>query len=270
MARSGPRARSLADKNRLAFASVLFILSLTACGPQRVALPTGAGTPAPDYAEVYAGARATCDSVRSLQAELALSGRAARQRMRGRVLVGVVSDALRLEGVAPFGSPVFILVADGPRGTLLLLRDRRVLRDAPPDDILEALVGVRLGAADLRALLSGCVKAAAEPTGGRAHGSDWLVVDLASGGTVYLQRRNAEWRIVAGRYGGMEVDYPAFLGDRPSQVVLRGADLNLALGLTQVEVNGPLPREELISVKVTSDLLPLTLDELRKAGPLGP
>jgi hypothetical protein len=64
--------------------------------------------------------------------------------MRGRVLAGVVPGALRLEGVAPFGGPVFILVADGVHGTLLLPRDR-VLQDAAAEDILDALVGIRLG-----------------------------------------------------------------------------------------------------------------------------
>jgi hypothetical protein len=77
---------------------------------------------------------------------------------------------LRLEGVAPFGTPVFILVADGSRGTLLLSRDRRVVRDADVADILDALIGLRLGPDDLRAVLSGCVKAAAEPASARAYG----------------------------------------------------------------------------------------------------
>ena len=99
------------------------------------------------------------------------------------------------------------------------------LQDAAPEEILNALVGIRLGPDDLRAMLGGCVRAAAEPTGARAYGADWLAVDLAAGGTVYLRRIGNAWRIVAGRYGGLEIDYPAFQGDRPSQVVLRGTDL---------------------------------------------
>ena len=83
----------------------------------------------------------------------------------------------RLEAVAPFGSPLFILVADGQRGTLLLLRDRRVLADAPPDDILNALLGVRLAPDDLRAMLSGCVKASADAASARAYGDDWIAIE---------------------------------------------------------------------------------------------
>jgi hypothetical protein len=164
---------------------------------------------------------------------------------------------------------MFILVADGERGTLLLLRDRRILQDAAPEEILNALVGIRLGPDDLRALLSGCVKAAAEAAGATAYGPDWLAVDLASGGTAYLRRQSGAWRIVAGRYGGLEIDYTAFEGDRPSQIVLRGTDLNLTLALNQVEVNGDLPREPLVAVNIPAGLTPLTLDELRRTGGLG-
>ncbi len=232
-------------------------------------LPGGTGTPAPDFARAYAQARAACDSVKVLQAELGLSGRAAGQRMRGRVLAGVVPGALRLEGVAPFGAPVFILVADGSRGTLLLSRERRVVLDAAPEEILNALVGIRLGADDLRAMLSGCVRADAEPVGAASFGSDWLAVDLAAGGTVYVQRSGDTWRIMAGRYGGLEIDYAEFQGDRPSRVVLRGADLSLTLAVDQVEVNGDLPRDQLVALKIPDDVAPLSLEQLRKAGPLG-
>ena len=213
--------------------------------------------------------RSACDGVRTLQAELGLSGRAAGQRMRGRVLAGIVPDALRLEGVAPFGAPVFILVADGTRGTLLLARDRRVVRNAAPDEILNALVGIRLSPDDLRAALAGCVRAASEAKGARAFGADWLAVDLAAGGAVYLRRVDDRWRIVAGRYGDLEVDYTAFAGNRPSRVVLRGKDLDLALALNQVEVNGDLPRDKLVALTVPDGVTPLSIEELRKAGPLG-
>jgi len=260
----------LAGKSKLAF-SILFLLtiSLTACGPRRIGLPSGPGAPAADFAPAYAAARAACESVRTFQAELGLSGRAAGQRVRGRVLGGFVPGALRLEGVAPFGSPVFILVADGQRGTLLLSRERRVVRDAPPEEILNALIGLRLGADDLRALLAGCVKAAAEPASARAYGSEWIAVDLSSGGTIYLNRADNGWRIVAGRYGGLEIDYTAFGGDRPSQITLRGNELNLGLAVSQAEVNGELPRDRLVALKIPDGVSPLSLEELRESGTLG-
>ena len=189
--------------------------------------------------------------------------------MRGRVLAGLAPGALRLEGVAPFGAPVFILVADGARGTLLLSRERRVVLDTAPEEILNALVGIRLGPDDLRAMLGGCVTASAESTGARAYGADWLAVDLADGGIVYLRRIANAWRIVAGRYRGLEIDYAAFESGHPSQIVLRGTDLSLVLGLEQVEINGDLPRDQLVALTIPEGVAPLSVEQLREAGPLG-
>ena len=210
-----------------------------------------------------------CRDVQSLQAELALSGNAGPQKLRGRVLAGFAPGAMRLEAVAPFGSPAFILAADGERGTLLLPRDRRILQNAAPEDILNALIGVRLGPDDLRAVLSGCVKANARPTSGREYGPDWLSVDLESGGTLYLQRQAGRWRLVAGRYGGLEIEYPQFAGEQPSQIIIRAGNANLTVGLSQLEVNGDLPRDELVAIKIPTGLQPITLEQLRNAGPLG-
>ncbi len=217
----------------------------------------------------FDSAQTGCRDVRSLQVELALSGNAGPQKLRGRVLAGFAPGGMRLEAVAPFGSPAFILTADGSRGTLLLPRDRRILQNTAPEDILNALIGVRLGPDDLRAVLSGCVKANARPTSGREYGSDWLSVDLESSGTLYLQRQAGRWRFVAGRYGGLEIEYPRFAGEQPSQIIILAANANLTVGLSQLEVNGDLPRDELVAIKIPTGLQPITLEQLREAGPLG-
>ena len=210
--------------------------------------------------------------------------------MRGRALAGFAPGALRLEALAPFGSPAFILVADGSRGTLLLPRDRRILQGAAPEDILNALIGVPLGPDDLRAVLTGGMKANAVPVSGREFGPDWMSVDLDADGTVYLHRvqgQPAGWRVVAGRYGGLEIEYPEFAGEQPARIVIRSepvpavaatgagsaapvvANVALTIGLSQVEVNGDLPRDQLVAVKIPPGLQPITLAQLRDAGPLG-
>jgi hypothetical protein len=43
----------------------------------------------------------------------------------------------------------------------------------------------------------------------------------------------------------------------------------LTIGLSQVEVNGDLPRDQLVAVKIPPGLQPITLAQLRDAGPLG-
>lgn len=261
----------------LALTILLITIAGTACGPRRFALPAGLGTPMADYADAFASALIRCHDVRTLQAELGLSGNVGRQRLRGRVLAGLIPGALRLEGVAPIGGPIFILVADGSRGTLLLLRDRRVLQDAPPADILNALVGIALAADDLRAVLSGCVKATADASGARQYGPDWMMVDLASGGAIYLHRQDGAWRFVAGRYSGLEIEYVRFerASNLPSQILIRSSSaaadpvVNLAVEVSQAELNGDLPRDQLVAIKMPLGLSPISLQELRDAGPLG-
>jgi hypothetical protein len=266
--------------------SALLLIAATmsgaACGPRHITLPRGPGSPVADYAAIFASATARCRDVRSLEVELALSGHAGRQKLRGRVLAGFIPGAFRLEAVSPFGSPAFILVADGSRGTLLLSRDRRVLDGAPPADILEALVGVALAPDDLRALLSGCVTPSAEPTGARAYGADWMAVALnnpsgpGGGGTVYLRRETTGgWRIAAGSFSGLDVEYGSLAAGVPAQVQIRSAataargDVSLTVGVNQVEVNGNRSRQELVALTIPTGMSPISLEELRESGPLG-
>jgi hypothetical protein len=252
---------------------VLTVLAANACAPgaRRMALPAGAGTPTTEFAAPFAEAAARCREIVSLQAELGLSGHAGRQRLRGRVLAGFATGAMRLEGVAPFGSPAFIFVADTSQGTLLLPRDHRVLQGATPSDMLNALIGVPLGPDDLRAVLSGCIVAAGEPKTGHQYGPDWLSIDVAPSSVLYLQRQASGWRIVAGRYAGLDMEYPKLGPAHPEQIVIRSAaaDVELTIGLNQVEVNGDLPQDALVDVKIPPGTQPITIDELRRAGPLG-
>ena len=120
-------------------------------------LPSGPGAPAPDITDILAQATRTCRGIRTFTAEIAVSGSVGASRTRGRLAAGLAAPAsARLEAVAPFGEPLFIFAATGNDATLLLPRDRRVLEHGPPDEVLEAIAGVPLGAADLRATLTGC------------------------------------------------------------------------------------------------------------------
>src|SRR5512142_2931748 len=154
--------------------TALLLGAVAACAGRTVALPTGEGTPFPDYSLVWQDATRGCRQVRSMSAELSISGRAGRQRVRGRVLAGVTApDRIRLEAAAPFGPPLFILTADGTTTTLLLPRDNRVLRGESPAAILDALVGLDLGPSDLLAVLSGCLTPDVRATGGRLFPPNW-------------------------------------------------------------------------------------------------
>jgi hypothetical protein len=253
---------------------VLSALLAPACAPRPLALPAGPGSPSPDYASIFSQATSGCRDARTLTAELALSGRAGGQKLRGRVLAGMAPGALRLEGVAPFGAPAFIFVARDGDGRLLLPRERRVLASAPPADILRALTGVALTPDDLRLLLAGCVRAAPVPAGGRAYGTGWIAVDLAGGGTAYLRRQRDGWRVVAGTRAPLTIEYGGFAGLVPEQVRVRSAagagsiEADLSVTLRQVEVNGAIGPQA-FTIAVPQNAVPLTLEELAGRGPLG-
>jgi hypothetical protein len=206
-----------------------------------------------------------------------LSGRAGTTKLRGRVDAGFASPArARLEGIAPFGKPVFILVADGDRGTLVLPRDERVLKDAPPQQIVEALAGVPLDAASLRTIVAGCGFPDASPSADRARrfANGWVSAPAADG-AVYLHSAGGRWSITAATRGPLTVMYADESGGRPATVRLRSEDqgrvtADLTLRLTDVDVNTTLnPRTFDITPDLPARPVPLTLDELRRAGPLG-
>jgi len=242
---------------------------LNACAARLPKLPEGAGVPLPDVDAVWASAARSCGNIKSLSAEVAVSGRTGGRRLRARILAGAAApSSIRLEAVAPFGPPAFILVATPNRSQLYLPRDRRLLTGSPTADIVEALTGVRVGADDLRALLGGCPVADAQPAGARTFGARWRAVDLQNGTTAYFAQQDGVWRLAAGARGPLSMYFDRFAGDRPQRIQLHTPTAALSLTLSQVEVNVPLA-DEVFRITVPADADPLTLQELRDAGPLG-
>jgi len=251
-----------------------FVVFVSGCAARRLALPSDSGAPFPDFAATHRLVTMACAGVRTMTAELALSGRAGGRMVRGRAIAGFeLPGSMRLEGVAPFGPPAFILAARGGMATLLVPRDNRVLRRAPPEEILGALTGVSLAPADLLAVLTGCVVAMPEATGGRLHQNGWASVDLAGAATLFLEREDEGWQPRAARRPGWQVEYPSWRGSFPETVRLRSLDpridVDLSARVAQLETNVPLDAAA-FTVSVPAGALDLTLAELREAGPLRP
>jgi hypothetical protein len=253
---------------------VLLAAALPACAPRRLQLPSGDGEPFPAYADAFREATAGCRDVRTISAELGISGRAGGQKLRGRATAGIAAPAsIRLEGTAPFGPPVFVLAADGARATLLLPRDNRVASGESPAAILDALVGLHLDPADLLSILAGCVVPDPQAVAGRGFSGNWARIDLADGASLYLQRDGGQrWSVRAGARRALRVEYE---GDGPGlptavrvTVAGSGAASDIRLAMSQVDVNGVLG-PEVFRVKVPPDAQPISLDELRQAGPMG-
>ena len=252
------------------FALCISVLA-AGCAQRTVQLPTGPGRPLADYAAIHADVTKSCSSVRTLTAELALSGRAGDQKVRGRALAGFQSpDAMRLEGLAPFGAPAFILAARGREATLLLPRDHRVLRGASAAEILGALTGVALAPEDLQAILTGCVMPAPKAVNGVEYGADWRSIELQDGATIYLRRVGGTWQLRAAVRGPWRIEYAAASGVFPQSVRLVRAEaprVDMTARISQLETNVPVDPAA-FAVDVPRDALPITLDELRDAGPL--
>jgi hypothetical protein len=211
--------------------------------------------------------------VRTLAAVLALSGRAGRTRLGGKIDAGFEAPGrARLELPAP-GRPYFTFVANGNEATLVLPRDKRVLRGAPPEATLEALAGVSLGPDELRSIVAGCGYGAGAPASGREFPGGWAAIDVG-GTTNWIQQIDGTWRLVAALRGPIEVRYGDFQSGRPLTIRLlstpgqTGPAVNVTIRPSQVDINQPLG-PEVFQVEVPADATPLTLDELRQAGPLG-
>ncbi len=245
---------------------------VSGCAPRLLSLPTDPGIPLPDFAQIHRQATAACAGVRTLTAELSLSGRVGGRTLRGRAIAGFERPgSLRLEGVAPFGPPGFILAGSGDGATLLLPRDNRVLRDARAEEILGALTGVALAPADLQAILTGCVASMPGAMGGRLHQRGWASIDLPGDATLYLERVGAGWRPRAARRPGWQIEYPSWQGEFPRDVRLRSVDpavdVELTAAVSQIEANITIDPAAFM-VNVPADALPLTMAELLEAGPL--
>ncbi len=264
-------------------ATLAVVLALSACAARTPPRPTGTPGPDPTAIEAFTRATASCRGFRSLTGELSLSGKAGGERIRGRVIAGLeAGGSIRLEGVAPFGPPVFILAGRAERATLLLPRERRVLRETAVAAVLERLTGLALGADDLRLMVSGCLADNAAPAEGKQWPGGWQAVTLGPDRVAYLRLQQGQPVVVAADYGPWRLDYSEHLGGYPHLVRVRRAPGRGSLGdggsdattdvtarVGELEVNTTIdPRA--FALEIPSDADPMTLDELRSVAPLVP
>jgi outer membrane lipoprotein-sorting protein len=250
----------------------VYCLLCSACAPKQPVLPTGTGTPYPEFRSAYDSATHTCSAVKTITASMGMSGKAGGTKLRGRVDAGFAAPGrARLEGIPPFGKPVFVLVAEGGKGTLVLTREDRVLRDAPPDQIVEALAGVPLGPDALRTAIAGC-GFGTPPADGRVYPNGWVAA-ASPEGTTFLRPRDAGWEVAGAERGVVTILYSDYENGRPSTIRLRATlqghtTADLTLRLSDVDINTTLDART-FTVELPDHPIPLSLDELRRAGPLG-
>jgi outer membrane biogenesis lipoprotein LolB len=246
------------------------VAALTACAARPPARPAAPGLPHPPAVELFAAATARCAGLTTFTGALRLSGKAGVERLRGTLLTGLAApESLRFEAVAPFGQPFFILAGSGGRATLLLPRDDMVLADAQVPDVLERLTGLRLGAEDLRMLLTACLALPASPRDGLLYGRDWQSVVVGAQTIAYLKTIDGRPRVVAADDGEWRVDYAQYQNDWPRQVRIRSVagDVDMTAVLEDVSINTAIDSRA-FEVTVPPDAAPITLDHLRSVVPL--
>ena len=252
------------------FGGCLCSLWLAGCAARVPSRPAGAGVADPSAVQAFQAATRQCAGLKTLTSEIRLSGNAGGERLRGTLHAGLAAPAaLRLEAVAPFGPPVFILAGRDNRATLFFPRDNRVLTDVPLADVLDRLTALALNADDIRLVLSGCL-AGESAAGGLSWNGGWQSVTLGPNVTAYLQPRNGAPVVVAADYGPWLVDYADHLNGWPRTVRIRSKDagrVDATARLDQLEVNTPID-ERAFSVEVPAGAERVTLNDLRAIAPL--
>jgi hypothetical protein len=260
--------RSAAGSLRLGLLAVAVVAAVS-CATRLPPRPAGTATPAPDAVASFDQATTHCTGLRTLTMELGLSGRAGAESLRGKVITGLQrGGAARLEGVAPFGAPMFILAARGEQATLLLPRDRRVLTSTSVSAVIEHLTGLRLSADDLLLALSACV-AAGQASDGRQWSRDWRGVSAPGGRTVFLRQVSGAWSVAGVDGGDWRADYGQVVNGFPRRVRLRSTDgqVDLVASVQQLEVNTGID-DAAFDVAIPPGTDPMTLAELRSVAPL--
>ena len=254
-----------------ALAGPLAALLLSGCAAHLPPRPAGTPIADPTAADAFIAATAACKGFRSVEGELSLSGHAGSERVRGRILTGLESGgAVRLEAVAPFGAPFFILAGRDEKATLVLPRDHRVLRETAVADVLERLTGLSLGADDLRLIMSGCLVDHASPSNGQQWPGGWRAVTIGPERVAYLRVVNGQTILAAADYGKWRVDYSEHASGFPRVVRVRRAgdnQIDITARIEQLAVNTQI-NPKAWDVEVPSDADPMTLDELRSIAPL--
>ncbi|BCS34649.1 hypothetical protein TBR22_A38770 [Luteitalea sp. TBR-22] len=255
--------------NRKALIAATLLLGLAGCAPKVVVqTPAGSGAPVADLAAVQALVAAACTEPEALTVDLRLSGRIDGERVRGTLQAGVSGDSVRLEGIAPFGAPVFVLAGRPGQAVLLLPREPAVARGADPAELLDAVVGVPFGPADLRALVAGCGVAGRTVRQAATFPGEWTRVTVDKARVIWLRgRAGGRPVVVAASDGAWEVSYTRADAAWPTAIRLRRVEAGRVVTDAAFAVDGPEALPALppgaLDVAIPAGTREVTLADLR-------
>jgi len=252
---------------------IVAALGVAACGTSAFVAPAGPGEPALDAGPAWAEATKACRDVRTYSATLRLSGRSAGQGFPTlSAIVALTSRGQIFLQVVGAGRPFLTLAGTAERAVYLLHDDNRVVT-ARADEIVETIVGVKVSPDRLLAVLAGCAVRGFDVEKAMRFGQR-LAVTTAEG-TVFLERRAGAWQTTAAildaltvhRYERERSAFPTALqidavaGSETSSIRVRTIE--------QLEINADLQAAVFDPPAGAAAAAPMTLEELRAAGPFG-
>lgn len=253
-----------------ALVTLVCVLS-AGCAAHRFTFPAGSGLPAPDGPSAWTEATQGCRAVGTYSATMFMSARVGAERFPGITVFSGLTDtgSFLLQGRAGLGQRLFDLAGGADPATLVLYREDRYTV-GPAMDILEALVGIRLGPERLLAILTGCVTRSDVVIRAAWH-DDVLEVDTGDA-RVFLRWRDGRWQPRASFVDGLEVDFTRIVGGWPQEVNLQtgpgqSPQASLRVILEDVQINVDL-NPAAFDLAVPETAVFITLDELRARGPL--
>jgi hypothetical protein len=253
-----------------AASSAALLMCASSCASVPFVPPVGPGEPAPDAAAAWAQATRACRGVASYKASLRVSGRIGGERLPTTIDIatGATPTGIRLEGRAA-NRNLFQLAGTSDEATLYL-DDGHRSATGRPEDLTDALMGVKLGPGRWLALLTGCVATPPDFISGARYGAD-LAVTTPSG-RVFLALVNGVWRSAHGTFDGLVVTYRRFSSTLPDEWSLsseagRDPSIGLSVSVDDMTTGGPIA-SSVFTLALPGNVTPMSLDELRQSGPL--
>jgi hypothetical protein len=253
--------------------AAIALAATVGCASRAFVRPAGPGVPAPDAATIWNDVSAACRRLTAVQAALGLTGRIRDQRIPGLAgatlyVAATAAGEIGLEARVS-AQLVFRLGGRVDRATLYLPGENRVVT-GPAAEIVDALVGIRIGPERLLAVLGGCVTRAESIQSGTRYAS---VIEVSTAdATVFIEERRGARMIRAGLADGLSIDYrrsgDAIREIRFQSSPARPAGVAMALEVKQIDF-APTLTPELFSVAVPEDARAMSVEELRTSGLVG-
>lgn len=231
------------------FCGLALLLAASACSRRPVVAPAPIPLPSQEAERLLGELEKAQQSTARYQAILNVRGEGPEGRFRAtEIVVFERPDRIRFELLATFGSSRWIAVTEEGQITVLFPRSREYLRESASEDVVSALLGVRLSPDDVMAILagsglplSGAEPARAERIGERVH----IVLSSQDSDGASLEVEQGQVREAEGPH--YRVRYPTDWKENgrtaPEQIEIASDRIEATLTVEELDINIQLDPE---------------------------